>query len=267
MSSVWRRRVVRVEGREAGPRLDDAPLLGDEDPAARGEDDGGRRSSGRSTTVSSTKPVGHACGGATRAIADRSATRPRRGATASAARPLRGQRAAQDADGSTAVAGPARAMAASRQRPRRGEVATLSSARRRRRSPCLARPPAGTETGVCRHRCTLRPGGRRSASATRPRLAEDRVDGLDEPVRVGRREDERRLDLHHVVERAVGAEQDAALRGAVRRARGASVGVRLAGLAVADELDPDEEARAADVADRLVAVGELAEAGERAAPR
>src|SRR4029079_19084639 len=59
---------------------------------------------------------------------------------------------------------------------------------------------------------------------------------------------------------------DAALRGDVRQLAG-ELGVGLAGVAIADEVDPHEQAHPADVADRLVTARELAETGDQPLPR
>ncbi len=66
----------------------------------------------------------------------------------------------------------------------------------------------------------------------RAELGQHGVDGLDEPVRIGVGEHHGRLDLDHVVIRAIRAEQDAALGGSVDQLAG-EPGVGRARLAVA----------------------------------
>src|SRR5579862_2000496 len=85
--------------------------------------------------------------------------------------------------------------------------------------------------------------------------AERLLEGLDEQVRIIVAERHRGPDLHDVVVRPVGAEQDAALAHPVGDERGLLTR-RLQGLAVLHELHAEEEAGAADVPDERVTVGE-----------
>src|SRR6185436_4803216 len=72
----------------------------------------------------------------------------------------------------------------------------------------------------------------------------------------------RRADLQDVFERAIGADQDAAVAEGVDNVGGLG-GSGLEGLSVADQFDADEEAGAAYVADQRVPVRQRAKAGEQ----
>ena len=104
---------------------------------------------------------------------------------------------------------------------------------------------------------------RACAHASRLALAEDAVKGRHEPVGVARREAHGRLDLQHVVERAVGADEHAAGRasGSPRCRRSVPAGSRRD--AVAHQLDADEQAEPAHVADERVTRPQPAQAAQQ----
>ena len=175
----------------ARPGHDDAALLRDEDPAVGRERDRGRRDQAASRRSRRRSPDG---------------MRLRRGRAAATVDAPDGRRGERD-PGAIVTAG-GRARAGPAPHPRRAVQVH-------------GRPSRGAGVpGV------QLPGGRGHDLSATPaaKLAQDHVHRLDEPIRVVRGEDQRRLDLHDVVERAVGAEEHAALRRHGPRAAVASSG-------------------------------------------
>jgi hypothetical protein len=86
-----------------------------------------------------------------------------------------------------------------------------------------------------------------SKSPAQKILPQDLIHSLRQAVRVGPVEAEEWLDLDHVLERPVGAEQNAVLAHAVRRVTRLRGG-RLQGLPVPDHFEAAEQAHAAYIA-------------------